>query len=101
VTAKIEESDDDDANILANLTPLKKGAKTILTKVTPTKINPAKVTLIKGKGKGKERETNIELDYVIETIILIAVELGMYYEEAYYIGRYTLIIANNLLANLH
>jgi hypothetical protein len=84
-----------------NLTPLKKGAKIIPAKVTPTKINPAKVTLTKitpakiapikitpakGKGKGKEYEANIELNYAIETITLMATELGIYYEEAYYIG---------------
>jgi hypothetical protein len=104
-----------------NLTPLKKGAKIIPAKVTSTKINPAKVTFTKitptkialakialikitptkGKGKGKECEANIELDYTIETITLIAAELSIYYKEAYYIGRYTLIITNNLLVNLY
>ena len=98
-----------------NLTPLKKGTKIIptkvtltkvtltkvtltkvtltkitltkitLTKITLTKITPIKTTLIKGKGKGKEYKANIKLDYTIETIILIAAELGIYYEEAYYI----------------
>jgi uncharacterized membrane protein len=83
-----------------NLIPLKKSTKIILTKVTLTKINPTKVTLTKitlikitlikitltkGKGESKEREANIKLYYTIETIILIAIELGIYYEEAYYI----------------
>jgi len=79
-----------------NLTPLKKEAKIIptkvtptkitLTKITPTKITPIKITLTKRKGKGKEYEANVKLDYTIETITLIATELGIYYEEAYYIG---------------
>jgi hypothetical protein len=63
-------------------------------------MTPIKITLAKRKGKGKEYETNVELDYAIEAITLMAVELSAYYEEAYYTGRYTLIIANNLLVNL-
>ena len=63
-----------------NLTSLKKSTKIILTKVTLIKI-----TLIKGKRKSKKYKANIKLNYTIETIILIAIELGIYYREAYYI----------------
>ena len=47
-----------------------------------------------------EHETDVKLDYATETITLTAKELGTYYEEAYYAGRYTLIIVNNLLVDL-
>jgi hypothetical protein len=73
-------------------------AKTMPTKISPAKIALAKIALAKGKGKAKE-ETNVKLDFTIETIILIATKLGAYYKEAYCAGRYTLIITNNLLVN--
>jgi hypothetical protein len=75
--------------------------KTTPAKITTTKITPTKITPAKGKGKAIEYETNIKLDYTIETIILTAEELGIYYEEAYHVRRYTLIIVNNLLINLY
>jgi hypothetical protein len=75
--------------------------KTTPIKITPAKITTTKITPAKGKGKATERETNVELDYTIETIILTAKELSAYYKEAYYTGQYTLIIANNLLVNLY
>jgi hypothetical protein len=74
--------------------------KTTPTKITTTKITPTKITPIKGKRKAIEREADVNPDYATETITLTAAELGIYYEEAYYTGRYTLIIANNLLVDL-
>jgi hypothetical protein len=63
----------------------------------PAKLILAKPTPAKGKGK----VADIKLDPAIETITLIATELGVYYKEAYYIRHYTLIIINNLLINFH
>jgi len=77
---KIKDKTNNDIDILTKLTPLKKAkttpTKSILTKSTPTKTTPT-------KGKGKAKETNIKLDSIIETIILIAAELRVYYKEAY------------------
>jgi len=55
-------------------------------KTTLTKLILAKTTLAKGKRKAIEYEANIEPDYTIETITLTTIDLGIYYEEVYYIG---------------
>jgi hypothetical protein len=68
----------------------------ILIRAIPSK----KVKIIPSKNKRKERKADIELETTIEVIILIAIELGIYYKEAYYTGRYALIFANNLLVNI-
>jgi hypothetical protein len=59
-----------------------------------------KAKIIPSKNKRKEYNSNIELETTIEIIILTAIELNIYYKEAYYTRRYTLILTNNLLVNI-
>jgi hypothetical protein len=69
----------------------------ILIRAIPSK----KAKIIPSKNKGKEYNTNIKLlETTIEVIILIVIELSIYYKEAYYIRYYILILANNLLVNI-